>query len=90
MRYSRRIARERTIAALNRLARQAGGSAFRLVPPDGMAIGFGNGEPAFTLRAHRPSGLDALASLDALTIAHAYMDGDLDIEGDLLAAFSSL
>ncbi len=46
MTYSRRIARERTIAALNRLARQAGGSAFRLVPPDGMAIDFGKGEPA--------------------------------------------
>ncbi len=88
MRYSRRIGRERTIAALSRLARQAGGSAFRLVPPDGVAIDFGKGEPGFTLRAHRPSGLDALASLDALTIAHAYMDGDLDIEGDLLAAFS--
>ncbi len=88
MTYSQRIALERTIAALDRLARQAGGSTFRLVPPDGVAIDFGKGEPAFTLRAHRPSGLDALASLDALTIAHAYMDGDLDIDGDLLAAFS--
>jgi hypothetical protein len=51
-----------------------------------MAIDFGTGGPAFTLRAHHPSGLDALASLDALTIAHAYMDGALDIEGDLLGA----
>jgi len=81
-------ARERTIAALDRLARQTGGSAFRLVPPDGMAIDFGKGEPAFTLRAHRASAIDALTSLDALTIAHAYMDGDLDIEGDVLAALS--
>jgi hypothetical protein len=40
-----------------------------------MAIDFGKGEPTFTLRAHRASAIDALASLDALTIAHAYMDG---------------
>src|ERR1043166_548846 len=49
------------------------------------ASGLGRrGEPVFTLRVVRPEGLDALASLDALTIAHAYMDGQLDFEGDLL------
>src|ERR1700674_2201137 len=84
----RAAARKRAIAALDGLARQVGGRGFRLVSPDGTAIDFGTGGPAFTLRAHRASGLDALASLDALTIAHAYMDGDLDIEGDLLAALS--
>ena len=31
-----------------------------------------------------PEGLDALVSADALTIAHAYMDGTVDFEGDLL------
>jgi cyclopropane-fatty-acyl-phospholipid synthase len=81
-------ARARAISALHRLARQACGSEFRLVSPDGTAVDFGTGEPAFTLRVHRPIGLDALASLDALSIAHAYMDGDLDIEGDLLQALS--
>jgi len=80
--------RERTIAALRRLAGQADGSTFRLVSPDGTAVDFGKGQPAFTLRVRRPSGLDALASLDALTIAHAYMEGDLDLEGDLMAALS--
>ena len=87
-RSPRASAPERTIDALSRLAHQTGGSAFCLVQPNGIAIDFGNGEPAFTLRTHNVSGLDALASLDALTIAHAYMDGDLDIEGDLLAALS--
>jgi hypothetical protein len=59
-------ARARAISALHRLARQAGGSAFRLIPPYGTAIDFGTGEPAFTLRVHRPVGLDALASLERL------------------------
>src|SRR5262249_15294894 len=81
----RGAARERTVAALRRLATQHNGAPFRLVPPDGNAIDFGpGGEPVFILRVVSPEGLDALASLDALNIAHAYMDGQLDFEGDLL------
>jgi cyclopropane-fatty-acyl-phospholipid synthase len=83
----RTAARERTIAALRRLVARVEGQAFCLISPDGDAISFGKGEPSFTLRVHRPSGLDALSSLDALSVAHAYMEGDLDFEGDLLAAF---
>src|SRR5262249_1131468 len=82
-----RTARERTIAALRRLVARVEGQAFSLISPDGDAISFGKGEPSFTLRVHRPSGFDALSSLDALSVAHAYMEGDLDFEGDLLAAF---
>src|SRR5215472_5378599 len=82
----REATRERTVAALRRLAtKQVNGAPFRLVPPDGNAIDFGRGgEPVFTLRVVKPEGLDALASLDALNIAHAYMDGQVDFEGDLL------
>jgi cyclopropane-fatty-acyl-phospholipid synthase len=81
----RGAARERTIAALRRLAgQQVGGAPFRLVPPDGNAIDFGTGEPVFTMRVVDPEGLDAIASIDALAIAHAFMDGKLDFEGDLL------
>jgi cyclopropane-fatty-acyl-phospholipid synthase len=82
----RRAARERAVAAMRRLASQhTGGAPFRLVPPEGAPIDFGHGgEPVFTLRVLGPEGLDALASLDALAIAHAYMDGTLDFEGDLL------
>src|ERR1700741_1187115 len=77
----RGAARERAVAALRRLAtQQVDGAPFRLVPPDGNAIDFGRGEPRFTLRVVRPEGLDAIASFDALTIAHAYMDGQLDFE----------
>jgi cyclopropane-fatty-acyl-phospholipid synthase len=81
----RGAARDRTIAALRRVAdRQVGGAPFRLLPGDGSAIDFGQGQPVFTLRVNSPEGLDALASADALTIAHAYMDGTVDFEGDLL------
>jgi cyclopropane-fatty-acyl-phospholipid synthase len=48
-------------------------------------IGSG-GEPAFTVRVVTDKGLAALSAFDELAIAEAYMDGDLDIEGDLLAA----
>jgi cyclopropane-fatty-acyl-phospholipid synthase len=81
----RGAARERAIAQFRRLAgQQVDGVPFRLVPPDGNAIDFGQGEPAFTVRVHDNDGLDALASVDALTIAHAYMDGKIDFDGDLL------
>jgi cyclopropane-fatty-acyl-phospholipid synthase len=49
------------------------------------AIGSG-GEPAFTVRTVTDKGLAALSAFDELAIAEAYMDGDLDIEGDILAA----
>ncbi|HSK77355.1 MAG TPA: hypothetical protein VLQ45_12960, partial [Thermoanaerobaculia bacterium] len=51
----------------------------------GEAVG-GGSEPAFTVRIVTEKGLAAMAAFDELAIAEAYMDGDLDIEGDLLAA----
>src|ERR1043166_3979085 len=54
----RGAARERSVAALRRLAsKQVNGAPFRLVPPDGNAIDFGRGgEPVFTLRVVGPQG----------------------------------
>jgi len=46
----------------------------------------GGGEPAFSVRAASEKGQAALAAFDELAIAEAYMDGDLDIEGDLPSA----
>jgi len=43
----------------------------------------GEGEPAFTFEARDESALSALASLDALLIGEAYLNGALEIEGDL-------
>jgi len=46
----------------------------------------GEGEPAFSVRLVTEKGLAALAAYDELRIAEAYMEGDLDIEGEMLAA----
>jgi len=84
----RATARERAIVAMRRLSSQLSGGAFRLEPPDGDAIGFGQGEPAFTIRVTRPAGLDALASFDALSVAQSVIAGDIDLEGDLISALA--
>jgi cyclopropane-fatty-acyl-phospholipid synthase len=42
--------------------------------------------PAFSVRVASAKGQAALAAFDELAIAEAYMDGDLDLEGDLLTA----
>ena len=44
------------------------------------------GDPAFSVRVATEKGQAALAAFDELAIAEAYMDGDLDLEGDLLTA----
>src|SRR5215210_3453334 len=51
----------------------------------GESIG-GGGEPAFTVQIVTEKGLAAMEAFDELAVAEAYMDGDLDIEGDLLTA----
>jgi cyclopropane-fatty-acyl-phospholipid synthase len=73
---------------------RAGGAAartFDLRLPDHTSYLIGEsgatgGEPAFTVRIASDKGLAAMAAFDELAVAEAYMDGDLDIEGDLLAA----
>jgi cyclopropane-fatty-acyl-phospholipid synthase len=71
--------------AIERLLERTGGPAFRLVS-DGAPRTFGRGDPRFTLTIRRPAAARALASLDALAVAHAYLDGDFDLDGDLVAA----
>jgi cyclopropane-fatty-acyl-phospholipid synthase len=56
---------------------------------NGKAHGFGPGEPRFTFVVNTPRGASALASLDALAVATAYLDGDVDVEGDFLAAINA-
>lgn len=53
---------------------------------NGTAHRFGPGEPRFTLVANTDAGASALASLDALAVATSYLQGDVDVEGDFLAA----
>ncbi|HWM90135.1 MAG TPA: class I SAM-dependent methyltransferase [Thermoanaerobaculia bacterium] len=60
---------------------------FELRLPDRTAYSIGGtGEPAFTVQIVTEKGLAAMSAFDELAVAEAYMDGDLDIEGDLLTA----
>src|SRR5262245_21714362 len=47
---------------------------------------FGTGPVTFGLTVHSTRGMSALGSLDEKRIGEAYLDGDISLEGDLLAA----
>jgi len=54
--------------------------------PDGSVVRAGKGAPSFRIEAVNPRGLAAMKSLDEVRIANAYINGDLNFEGDLFAA----
>jgi cyclopropane-fatty-acyl-phospholipid synthase len=54
--------------------------------PDGRVESFGGGEPLLEVRAVNERGLEAVCSLKELEVVEAYMRGDVDLDGDLLAA----
>ena len=54
--------------------------------PDGRVESFGRSEPLLEVRAVNERGLKALSSLKELEVVEAYMRGDVDFDGDLLAA----
>jgi cyclopropane-fatty-acyl-phospholipid synthase len=60
--------------------------SFDLCLPGRPARRIGAGEPAFRVVARTGRAVRALGTLDELAIGEAYLDGDLDIEGSLLAA----
>jgi cyclopropane-fatty-acyl-phospholipid synthase len=76
-------------ALLGRFAAQYANGAvpFEVVLPDGSATLFGKGAPTFRLTIKNPAGLRAVASLDEGRIGAAYLDGDLDLDGDMLKPF---
>jgi len=49
---------------------------------------FGPDQPAFTITVNDDRGAKALASLDQLQVAMAYLKGSLDLDGDLVTALS--
>jgi cyclopropane-fatty-acyl-phospholipid synthase len=59
--------------------------AFRIKTPSGVTA-VGEGDPAFDIVIHNDDGMRALRSLHELTIADAYVRGDIDIEGDVIKA----
>ncbi len=79
-----------TRSMLGRFARQFEDSAvsFRVILPDGSVQAFGKSEPRFDVTLNNNNALRALASLDEGRIGDAYLAGDLDIEGDMLAPFA--
>jgi hypothetical protein len=56
---------------------------------DGQVRRFGPGDPEFTLIVTNPKGLAALESLDLLAVATAYLDGDVELDGDVVSAITS-
>ena len=67
--------------------RESAPPPFEVRMQDGAAYSIGEeGRVAFSVHVVTDKGLAALEKFDELAIAEAYMDGDLDIEGSLLAA----
>lgn len=72
------------------LAKRLGGKEiprFAVILPDGRRVcaGGGDGEaPRFSLRVNDAKGLAALASMDESSIALAYLDGRIDVEGEFM------
>jgi cyclopropane-fatty-acyl-phospholipid synthase len=56
--------------------------------PDGSHAHVGQGPPQFSIRLRSRSALRALSSLHQLRIANAYIAGEIDFEGDVLAAMA--
>ncbi|MFL5384958.1 MAG: SAM-dependent methyltransferase [Longimicrobiaceae bacterium] len=56
---------------------------------NGRPHGFGTGAPRFTIVVNTPRGASSLASMDALAVATAYLNGDVDVEGDFVAAINA-
>jgi cyclopropane-fatty-acyl-phospholipid synthase len=83
------LEREGIAAAYRRLLEGAPAAnlpPFNIVFPNGARVEIGRGTAAFSFVARDERGVAAVASRDALTMAEAFMDEHLDIEGDLLAA----
>jgi cyclopropane-fatty-acyl-phospholipid synthase len=59
---------------------------FAVAPTGAPAHLFGTGDPLFTITVRDPRGAKALATLDQFAVAVAYLQGWLDVDGDLAAA----
>jgi cyclopropane-fatty-acyl-phospholipid synthase len=79
----------RVVTALRRALRASEAPAFELETADGVVHRIGgtaDGPVAFRIRVRTSRGLRALLTLDETAIGEAYMEQDLDFEGDFLAA----
>lgn len=53
--------------------------------PNNSSYSFGDGDPAFTISLKDQKALSAIARFDELSFTEAYINGNLDIEGDIWA-----
>jgi cyclopropane-fatty-acyl-phospholipid synthase len=85
---ARRITSRRAAAILQHVfGHLSGGFAFRLW--DGMAVTVGHGAPVCTAVIHRPETfIRLIRDPTPLNFAEAYVEGAIDIEGDLFEAMS--
>jgi cyclopropane-fatty-acyl-phospholipid synthase len=74
---------------LERIARAFAGTdvPFEMYFPDGGSRRFGQGAPSFHVRLKNRNAVRAIASLDQVKFADAYLAGDIDIDGDMLRPF---
>ena len=63
-------------------------SSFILKMPDGSERLMGLGDPKFEIVLNNKRAVKAMGSLDEANIGEAYLQGDFDINGDLLEMFS--
>ena len=56
---------------------------FKICLPNGDTFRFGDGEPAFTITINDHNGLTAITRFDELHFTEAYINGSLDIDGDI-------
>jgi cyclopropane-fatty-acyl-phospholipid synthase len=64
------------------------GIPFSIELPGGEKRHIGRGNPEFHVSLRNERGLKALRTLDEATIAEAYLQGDIDIDGDMLKPFA--
>src|SRR5680860_972562 len=69
-------------ALINRVGQVA--TPFSIELPDGEKRTIGEGKPEFHIGLRNERALRAVRSLDEGNISEAYLDGDIDIEGDML------
>jgi cyclopropane-fatty-acyl-phospholipid synthase len=79
----------RVEAFFSRLCEGASGAlpAFELRLPGRSSRLVGSGDPVFTISVHNDTGLSAILSGAENAIAEAYMNGALDLDGDMLALY---
>jgi len=77
-------------STLDAFISRVGGIAtpFSIELPDGAKRNVGQGDPEFHVDLHNERAIKALRTLDEGDIAEAYLQGDMDIEGDMLKPFA--